>query len=193
MVAPKPAVRGRSTPVRRIGWHLLGLLLTALPTGALVGWLGSLLPDVPAVWSFGIWAVVAAAYGMHEMRLITLPHPQRMRQVPAGWRRKYQPRIVAFAYGLLIGPGYLIFIRTTAFYLLNLGVLLAGSPVLGATGWAIVAVCRIVPSVLALPSARRGDLNDHLIRTMGLDNPARLVCGGALALLAGHVLLLVLT
>ncbi len=188
-MAPKPAVRGRSTPVRRILWYTLGLLLTAIPTGAAVGALGGVVQDlgarVPTAWGFLGWAAVAAAYALHEMRLVTLPHPQRSRQVPAGWRRKYQPRLVALGFGVLIGPGYLIFIRTTAFYLLNLAVLLAGSPWWGAVGWTLMALGRTASSWAALPSARRGELDRHLGRTLLLDNPARLLGGTALALLAG--------
>ena len=182
-MAPKPAGGGRSTPRRRIAFHGLGLAIGSLPVGAVLGALGGRW-DVPAAPALVAWGTGALLYAAHEVRLWTLPHPQRARQVPERWRRRYSPRVVAFAYGVLLGPGVLVFVRTAAFYFVVLGVLAAGSPGLGAAAFGLVAAGRLAsPALGEAWRTRSGTLAGYLDACVLADNAARLACGASLAAL----------
>ncbi|MFI5715475.1 methylamine utilization protein [Nocardia sp. NPDC051750] len=158
VVAPKqPDRRGSSTPLRRLGWHALGSTATASITGALIGALGGLaLGLVPITLVLGAWAVLAAAYGLHELGLLVMPTPMRRRQLPRHLRRSTAPWKVSLLFGAIIGPGFLIYIRSSAYYLLALGVAAVGSPALGAALFVTVALGRCLPSATAIVYTRRG-------------------------------------
>lgn len=187
VAAPKqPGRAGASTPWRRLGWHALGSLTTALPTGALLGLLGIPLSHaVPVAALLGVWAALALAYGLHELGLLRMPTPMRRRQLPRHMRKTTQPWKVSFVFGTLIGPGFLIFIRSSAYYLLALGVLAAGSPVLGAALFALVALGRCLPSLFAILHGRRGGSMPGFLSAMCvLDRRIQSVTGAGLAALA---------
>ncbi|MGJ5667261.1 methylamine utilization protein [Rhodococcus aetherivorans] len=158
VAAPKqPDRAGSSTPVRRLGWHALGSVATGAPTGALVGALGALVAGpVPVTWALVAWGVVAFAYGLHELGLVTLPTPMRRRQLPRHLRRSMAPWKVSLLFGAMIGPGFVIFIRSSAYYLLVLGVAVVGSPALGAALFTLVSLGRCLPSLLAILHTRGG-------------------------------------
>lgn len=158
VVAPKqPERRGASTPMRRLGWHALGSLTTGVTTGAVIGTLGALiLGAVPLTAVLAVWAVLAGAYGLHELGLLTLPTPMRRQQLPRHLRRTYAPWKVSLLFGAIIGPGFLIYIRSSAYYLLVIGVAAVGSPTLGAALFATVSIGRCLPSAFALAHTRRG-------------------------------------
>lgn len=158
VVAPKqPGRAGSSTPLRRLGWHALGSLATGSVTGAALGALGAVvLGGVPVAVLLGAWAVLALAYGLHELGLVTMPTPMRRQQLPRHLRRSMEPWKVSALFGAIIGPGFLIYIRSSAYYLMVLGVAAAGSPALGAALFVTVSLGRCMPSVLAIIHTRRG-------------------------------------
>jgi len=190
LTGPTAVVHGSTSPLRQTLLHLAGLLTSALPTGALLGALGGLSGlDRLGAAGWTAWAVLGVAYGLHELGLLRLPTPQRRRQVPHVWRRTLPPRTVAFRYGLLLGPGFLVYVRSAAYYLVVAGALLSGSAAIGATAFGLVAVGRIVPLLASSAhQSRGGALPAFLERTVRLDPWARLltgvllVAGGALAL-----------
>lgn len=93
VAAPKQVDRkGSSTPVRRLGWHALGSVTTGAVTGALIGALGAAMSGyVPIGWALGVWAVVAVAYGLHELGAVSMPTPMRRQQLPRHLRRTMAP------------------------------------------------------------------------------------------------------
>lgn len=144
LAAPRPAVSGRTVSNGSLLWaHLAGLLIGAVPVGAALGGLGQLAGvsrtgAVPLV----AFSALAFAYGLHDMRLVRLPHPQRRVQVPNRWRRSGKPLRMAFGYGLGLGPGFLVYIRSGAYFVVLLGVLISGSVALGAAALAAIAIGR---------------------------------------------------
>ncbi|WP_101525684.1 methylamine utilization protein [Nocardioides houyundeii] len=187
VAAPKqPGRAGSSTPVRRLGWHALGSLLTGVPTGALLGALGALVAGALSLgWALALWAVVALAYGLHELGLVRMSTPMRRRQLPRQLRRTMAPWKVSFLFGTLIGPGFMIFIRSSAYYLLVLGVLAAGSPALGAALFALVSLSRCLPSLFAIAHTRNGGSMPGFLSAMCLvDRRVQTVTGAGLVALA---------
>ncbi|ETD34001.1 hypothetical protein [Williamsia sp. D3] len=158
VVAPKHTERrGSSTPVRRLAWHALGSVSTGAVTGAALGGIGGLvLGAVPMTVTLAIWAALAMAYGLHELGLISMPTPMRRQQLPRHLRRTTAPWKVSLIFGAIIGPGFLIYIRSSAYYLLALGVAALGSPALGAALFVLVSLGRCMPSALAIVHTRRG-------------------------------------
>lgn len=187
VAAPKqPDRRGSSTPVRRLAWHALGSIGTAAPTGALLGALGAVAAGaLPVGWALGIWAVFAVAYGLHEMGLVTLPAPMRRRQLPRHLRRSAPPWKVSLLFGAMIGPGFVIFIRSSAYYLLVLGVIAVGSPALGAALFTLVSLGRCMPSLLAIVHTRRGGSMPGFLSAMCVvDRRVQVITGAGLVAVA---------
>jgi len=80
----------------------------------------------------------------------------RRRQLPRHLRRSMAPWKVSLLFGAMIGPGFVIFIRSSAYYLLVLGVAVVGSPALGAALFTLVSLGRCLPSLLAILHTRGG-------------------------------------
>jgi len=170
VAAPKqPGRKGASTPVRRLGWHALGSVTTGAVTGAALGALGSVTAaNLSPLWLLFGWAVFALAYGLHEIGVVSMPAPMRRQQLPRHLRRTMSPWKVSLLFGAIIGPGFLIFIRSSAYYLLVLGVLAVGSPALGAAMFTVVSLGRCMPSVAAIAHTRRGGSMPAFLSVMGL-------------------------
>ena len=96
-----------------------------------------------------------------------------------------EPWKVSFLFGTMIGPGFLIFIRSSAYYLLVLGLLLAGDPVLGAALFTIVSLGRCLPSVAAIVHTRAGGSMSGILAAMCLiDRRVQVATGAGLVGLA---------
>ncbi|MGV9822930.1 methylamine utilization protein [Nocardia xishanensis] len=193
VVAPKqPERRGTSTPLRRLGWHALGSMTTGIATGAVIGLLGGLAVGVvPSTAVLAVWAILAGAYGLHELGLVTLPTPMRRQQLPRHLRRSAAPWKVSLLFGAIIGPGFLIYIRSSAYYLLVLGVASLGSPTLGATLFATVSLGRCLPSAIAIVHTRRGGSMPGFLSLMCvLDRRMQVLTGALLVGLGGFAVVL---
>lgn len=187
VAAPKqPDRKGSSTPLRRLGWHALGSVSTGAVTGALLGAIGSVTAaHLTPLWLLFGWALFALAYGLHEIGVLTMPAPMRRRQLPRHLRRTMEPWKVSLLFGAIIGPGFLIFIRSSAYYLLVLGVLAVGSPALGAAMFTVVSLGRCMPSVAAIVHTRRGGSMPGFLSVMCVvDRRVQAVTGAALVGLA---------
>lgn len=199
VLAAAPVVDGRARIVpeaaRVLGAHLAGLLATALPIGALFGAAGALLmallgPATPAApLAAAIFGAVVLAYGAHDLRLIRLPHPQRESQVPNRWRRKHDRLAVAFGYGLGLGPGFLVFVRSGGYFAMLLGVVLSGSVAVGMAAFVAMALGRF--SFLSAARAyRTSERSSPLLFLMArVDGEVRLFTGSALAAIGTSVLM----
>lgn len=187
VAAPKqPGRKGASTPLRRLGWHALGSVTTGALTGAALGALGSVTAaNLSPLWLLFGWAVFALAYGLHEIGVLSMPAPMRRQQLPRHLRRTMAPWKVSLLFGAIIGPGFLIFIRSSAYYLLVLGVLAVGSPALGAAMFTVVSLGRCMPSVAAIAHTRRGGSMPGFLSVMCVvDRRVQAVTGAALVGLA---------
>ncbi|MFD6882539.1 MULTISPECIES: methylamine utilization protein [unclassified Rhodococcus (in: high G+C Gram-positive bacteria)] len=187
VAAPKqPGRKGASTPLRRLGWHALGSVSTGAVTGAVLGALGSVTAaNLSPLWLLFGWAVFALAYGLHEIGVVSMPAPMRRQQLPRHLRRTMSPWKVSLLFGAIIGPGFLIFIRSSAYYLLVLGVLAVGSPALGAAMFTVVSLGRCMPSVAAIAHTRRGGSMPGFLSVMCVvDRRVQAVTGAALVGLA---------
>jgi hypothetical protein len=187
VAAPKqPGRPGASTPARRLALHAAGSLLTGSAAGAMFGALGALVVSRANIaLLLGLWALVAVGYGLHELGAVKLPTPMRRQQLPRHWRRTMAPRKVAFLFGAIIGPGFLIFIRSSAYYLLVLGVVAIGSPVLGAALFCVVSLGRCGPSLAAIVHTRRGGTMPAFLRlSCRIDRQVQVTTGVTLAALA---------
>ncbi len=187
VAAPKqPGRKGSSTPVRRLGWHALARSPRGRPPARCsVRWAPSWPGAVPIAWAVGVWAVLALAYGLHEMGLVTLPAPMRRRQLPRHLRRSMAPWKVSLLFGAMIGPGFVIFIRSSAYYLLVLGVIAADRrpwvPRCSRSSVSGVA-CRACSPIV---HTRRGDpCPDSSPRCVWVDRRVQVVTGAALVALA---------
>lgn len=187
VAAPKQADRpGASTPLRRLAWHAFGSILTGAPTGAVIGAIGMLMAGrIDIAWAIGVWAVVAVLYGLHEMGVLRMPTPMRRRQLPRNLRRTMAPYKVSFIFGTIIGPGFIIFIRSSAYYLLVLGLLLAGNPLLGAALFTLVSLGRCLPSLAAIIHTRAGGTMPGFLSAMCVvDRRVQAITGAGLIGLA---------
>lgn len=192
VAAPKqPGRKGSSTPMRRLAWHALGSVVTGAVTGAVLGAFGSVtVANLSPLWLIFGWAVFALAYGLHEIGVLSMPAPMRRQQLPRHLRRTMAPWKVSLLFGAIIGPGFLIFIRSSAYYLLVLGVLAAGSPALGAAMFTVVSLGRCLPSVAAIAHTRRGGSMPGFLSVMCVvDRRVQAVTGAALVGLAAFAAL----
>lgn len=140
MVGTISPVVYRNSPYRQYIWVVATIIYTfgSVIGGGLVGaFLG--LVGTFALFPMTLYrnlfpllvGLVAIAYSLHELDIISLPHPERKRQVPSYWRNIFHPYITAGLFGFLLGAGFTTFIPTASYYILGLGVTLYGSPIVG--------------------------------------------------------------
>lgn len=129
--------------VRNLGKWLVAMALYAMGAvfaggclGWALGWLGSLaaLPESVVAW---VLLAIALAYAVHELEIAALPRPQQHWQVPAGWRARFHPCLCSTLYGMLLGVGVLTHIEVSTFYLVVVGALVIGDPLLSASIFAV--------------------------------------------------------
>ena len=114
-----------------IALHVLGATFSAGLLGLVLGATGSLL-DAP--WGRGamdVIAVIALAYAAREILGVRVPLPELRRQVPEWWRGTLGPRVVAFLYGVALGPGFLTHLRHGTFVAAAIVAVALGDPALG--------------------------------------------------------------
>lgn len=172
--------------------YLVGSVVGGVFVGALLGLLGALLIQplqaYQDLFSFAL-GLFAIAYALHEMRLLSLPHPQRQRQVPDHWRYKFHPFVTAGLFGLLLGAGFFTFIPTGTYYVLGLATTLYGSPVTGVFIFAIFGAAR---ALVLWPVSRRNTAPGKIERFtyyMDLTKPImRQINGFALAMAGAYLI-----
>lgn len=151
MVGTISPVVYRDTNLRQRGWliavsiYTLGSVIGGSFVGIVLGSLGAVL-FLSLRWAQTLFplilGIVAIAYSLHELHLVTLPHPQRKQQVPSYWRLQFHPYVTAGLFGVLLGTGITTFIPISTFYILGLAIALYGSPVVGLLIFSIYGVAR---------------------------------------------------
>lgn len=164
--------------------HGLGLGVSALGTGALLGLLGSILLPTPLGWP--VVSILAAWGALAELRLVPMPHPQSTRQVPHRWIH-FSPWMMGLFFGLGLGPGVTTRIVTSAFYIVVLGAAATSTVVTGAAILGSYAAGRWLALILftARPSYSQDKTRVDIMRVLAWRSALRIVIGLILASCAG--------
>src|SRR6266536_1753922 len=118
------------------GVFFVGVLVGALASAAvLVGAIGLLSLVVPSKW-LPVAVLPPAGLAMLRELGLSVPVPYRSRQVPEWWRSVLSTRMVALAYGLVLGFGFATLFTTSAHFVVLLALPFVASPwiVLGTFG-----------------------------------------------------------
>lgn len=108
--------------------HGLGYLVAALLLGGVLGLVAWMLPtDGLKGWSLLMLGILAVGYGMHQLRLLSMPYPQRRAQVPHDARNRFAVWKIGLLYGFSLGLNFLTYVRTPILYVIVLAALLSGS------------------------------------------------------------------
>lgn len=94
--------------VSQLALHALGLVIGGASVGAIAGGVGSALLELvhPRIVA-GLVGLLLGAYALVELGVLRLPVLGRHWQVPRFWQTHATPRAAYFAYGLLLGVGFL--------------------------------------------------------------------------------------
>jgi hypothetical protein len=200
MVSTISPVVYRRSDLGRKGWlvatasHILSSVVGGGFMGGLFGLLGASLRSIMDVYQSLLPLVVgllAVGYALHELRLVSLPYPQRQRQVPDHWRHKFHPYLTSGLFGLLLGTGFITFIPTATYYILALAVLLYGSPPIGIFIFAVYGATR---AALLFPFSWRSTAPGSVERLtfyMDLTKPIMHQVNGFALAIAGAYLIIV--
>ena len=153
-----PVVHGdnRGRYVVALALHALGATVAAAVFGALLGAAGALLG---APWGSAgalLLALLATLYALGALGMVTLPVPQRRRQVPSWWRTFFSPGMAALLYGMGLGVGFLTYVSFGTLVAVALAAALTGGPLQGAAMMAPFGVAR----ALAVAVAHRWEPRD---------------------------------
>ncbi|HEX2032249.1 MAG TPA: MauE/DoxX family redox-associated membrane protein, partial [Actinomycetota bacterium] len=165
-----------------VALHALGGVVAAAAFGATLGAGGRLL-GAPWGWA-GVAAAVAVAglYAARELLDLSIPLPDRHRQVPEWWRAYFPPPLSAFLYGAALGVGFLTFLRHGTLVAVAVVAVASGDPALGAIAVGAFGIARGL-SVAVVASGRTdervGRVIDRLDR-LAMSGWPRLVNGVAL-------------
>ncbi len=119
--------------------HALGYALGAVVLGGGLGLLAWLLPfHGPDGWPLAVVGLVAIGYGLHCLKLLHMPYPQRRVQVSHGARNQYAMWKIGLMYGLQLGLNFVTYVRTPILYVVVGLALVSGS--LGNALWLIGAL-----------------------------------------------------
>ncbi|HUS14696.1 MAG TPA: hypothetical protein VM536_06715 [Chloroflexia bacterium] len=179
-----------------IFWLVRGIiyLLASMAGGALLGALlgagGALLRGIlPFAVIAGAALVLALAYGLHELGVLRLPHPEMAWQVPNRWILR-RPLLGAAAFGALLGAGIFTYIPFTAFYLLLAWEVLLANPWAGALLGAIYGATRALPALIGgAMTARDGAIVGAHVSILGAAPRIHRVAGALLLMAAGLAVL----
>lgn len=197
MVSTISPVVYRSSGLRHNAWVLaavsytMGSIVGGVLAGVFFGLSGVLL--VPSLGTYQsllplVVGVLAIAYAMHELHLVSLPYPQRKRQVPSQWRHAFHPYFTAGIFGLLLGTGFITFIPTATYYIVSLAVILHNSPILGVLVFATYGASRAFLFWTFSWQNRAPDEIERLSYYMDLTKPiVRQINGFALAMTCSYL------
>ena len=172
-------------------WVARGVLYIAASalSGALVGGLVAAIGGVaehvlPAVVLFGLAGLLGLAYGLHELGIFHLPHPEHKWQVPNEWIAR-RPLFGAVAFGLTIGAGVFTFIPFTSFYVLLAWELALGNVWAGALLGAAYGLARGLPVITGgVVTGRGGSIVPVHLRILGATPGIHRATAGLLVLSA---------
>lgn len=89
--------------------------------------------------------LMALIYSLHELSLVSLPHPERQKQVPVWWKYRFHPYTMAGLFGFLLGIGFMTFIPTATFYIVMLIAVFSGSLIYSTSIFLLFGIARAMP------------------------------------------------
>ena len=167
-----PVVHGgrRKSYWSSVALHSVAATAAAAAVGALLGAVGMGLQAPWGVSSFVALASVAALYALRESFRLSIPVPDRHRQVPEWWRTFYSPPVAATLYGLGLGVGFLTYLSFGTYVAVAAAALLFGDPLVGAALCAPFGLARGL-SVIAWGLGTSSP-NDTLVRIENVSDTA---------------------
>lgn len=157
-----------------VAWLTIGTVIAGVATGAVLGWVGQLLPQ--GSWRQVTLGVVAAAAAGWDLSARKFPI---RRQVNKDWLHRYRSWVYGLGYGIQLGAGPVTVVNTALIPLFMLVALLAG--IHGATIGALFGATRGLTTVLVCRVKATEDLQ-NLHRTLeGTQDLARRLSGAAAA------------
>jgi hypothetical protein len=169
--------------------HTLGAGLSAAAFGGALGWVGTALGAPWGTAGLILVLAVTALYTARELVGLPIPVPERRRQVPESWRRRYPPNVASFLYGLGLGVGFLTHVRHGTLVVVAVAAAATGDPLAGAALMAPFGLARGISLVVASGAQTPeglGAVTERLDRVAASGVP-RAVNGAALLALAAVV------
>jgi hypothetical protein len=171
-----------------MAWYLAGSTAAGSGLGALLGWLGSIVPLAAA--GGGLWelaallgAGVALDVGAGGLRLPTV-----RRQVNEDWLRRYRGWVYGVGFGAQLGAGFATIVSVSAVYLAFSCAFLASSPFAGAMVGGAFGLFRAGAQLAVIRVNRFDQLASVASVLRRWDRPARLVAIGAETMLLVAIL-----
>ena len=162
--------------------HLTGAALAGAALGALLGLLGTPLPDgrVP----LAVAAVLAVAGALLDARVAGVRLPTVHRQVDDGWLDQYRGWVYGIGFGFQLGLGVTTVVTTAAVYLTFVLALLSGSWQGGLVIGLVFGAGRGVAPLTTRRIHHPEQLRERHRRIAALEVPTRRVAAMGQALLA---------
>lgn len=173
--------------------YSIALIASAMAVGAIAGFIGVAIRlhlRTGLLWP-SLIAVLATAYGMRELGVLSLPMPQITWQVPAHWSR-YGKVVQSLLYGAVLGADVFTLIPYATFYLILLFEASQG-PMRGVALGMMYGTARALSTLVAIRASVEQHRNSNVVaraiaRTQYLFHPLN----GVALLSAGGVLLITL-
>lgn len=173
-IAPVVYGQGSSESCSQRHWlaamvlHIAGAMGSAVLLGGLLGAIGAAIPLGSArhTWGAALLGALCVLYALHELQVISLPHPQWRRQVQAQWRSRSHRHVTALLFGMQLGVGYVTFVSVATLYVVTLAAVVAGSVGYGALLFGLFAGARagmVVPMTWRVRTHRDGLRISHAI------------------------------
>ena len=162
---------------------LLGLLLSS------IGQVTQVQRLVPTTGQLLV-GIVAVAYALSDIGMITLPRPRLMHAVPVTWWRWWSPYGSALAYGAALGVGVTTHVQFGAFYVLCLWCVVKGNLAYGVMLMGTYGVARSLTMLPASWGIYRGckDSSHGIKRLLASLGAAKLTMATILVLFGAQVL-----
>ncbi len=167
--------------------YAAGCLLGGATTGVVLGALGAVLPDLPALLLAGLVCLLAAAVDLAPVRV-----PSGRRQVDEDWLTRYRGWVYGLGFGYQLGLGVVTVVTSAATYALLALALLTQSAAAGLLLGAVFGLTRALPALRLRRATSTADLRAFAGRlerqapAAARATAAVLAAGGAV-LLAGAV------
>jgi hypothetical protein len=169
----------------RWGLTVAAFVIAAIGTGAglgaVLGWVGGLLPG--ETWRWPVAAGVVAAAGIADLLRVRPPGPRR--QVNEDWIGTYRGWVYGGGFGAQLGAGFATYVVTWGVWATFALMLLGGDPLGGAVIGTAFGLGRSVFPLAAGRIDRPSRLTEFSRRMADLAGPVARAAGTGLVLMAG--------
>ena len=162
--------------IRTVLAFTIAAIATGGALGALLGWVGALLPGLPSI---GAMAGVLIGAGLLDIARVPAPGPRR--QVDETWIGAYRDWVYGAAYGAQLGAGFTTHIVTWGTWAVAATMLAVASPALAAGIGAGFGAGRAMSMWTTVRVERPEQLIAYGSRMAALSTPARTTTAFALA------------